>query len=496
MKNIAIIFAADLSPYAFRPVVESNNSFSQVLTFADSLPDIQKSVVLCSPEFQVPDGYESVEKEVWTVDQLILTFRDLCPENGNIFYMFGDCPLLNIEIAERMYKNHFNYLAQYTFADGYPLGLTPEIITYEIIEAMQVLSKDMKEPVKRDSVFKIIEKDINAFDLETELAPKDMRLYRLSFTADNKRNFNIVSAFIKEGAVSEDEIIEAVLQKQELQRNIPAYFPIQITEGCPQSCTFCPYPQMIPGHLNSTASMSSADFKTILKKISTISEDAVIGLSLWGEPSLHPEIAEMAAAVLEYPGFNLVIETSGLNWPDETVQKIMAANRSRIVWIISLETMEKAVYKKLRGEGFDEALAFSEKMVSEYSEQVYIQAVRMVDSEEWLEQFYRYWKEKTEHIIIQKYDHFSLLLQEKKVTDLSPLVRMPCWHIKRDMPILLNGDVPQCREDVKGENILGNALTEDIDKIWEKGEILYKRHISGNLPEICINCDEFYTYNF
>ena len=46
--------------------------------------------------------------------------------------------------------------------------------------------------------------------------------------------------------------------------------------------------------------------------------------------------------------------------------------------------------------------------------------------------------------------------------------RFPCWHLKRDMAILIDGTVPLCREDVRAEHPQGNALTEDLAAIWER----------------------------
>ncbi|MCP4295585.1 MAG: hypothetical protein GY786_08265 [Proteobacteria bacterium] len=120
----------------------------------------------------------------------------------------------------------------------------------------------------------------------------------------------------------------------------------------------------------------------------------------------------------------------------------------------------------------------------------------MKENEENLEDFFRYWKSITENIIIQKYDWFSGVQEQRKITDLSPLTRDPCWHIKRDMFIKLNGDVPLCREDLKCELKMGNIFEDDLELIWAKGDKIYSDHINGDLPDICGECDEYYTFNF
>ncbi|HKK64784.1 MAG TPA: SPASM domain-containing protein, partial [Clostridia bacterium] len=128
---------------------------------------------------------------------------------------------------------------------------------------------------------------------------------------------------------------------------------------------------------------------------------------------------------------------------------------------------------------------------------VYVQAVRMRENEEQLDQFYRYWKQQ-EHVtpIVQKYDSFCGALPERKVTDLSPIKRFPCWHLKRDLSILIDGSVPMCREDLQHKHPLGNIFEEDIETIWARGNGYYRRHLEADYPELCRSCDEYYTYNF
>jgi spiro-SPASM protein len=137
-----------------------------------------------------------------------------------------------------------------------------------------------------------------------------------------------------------------------------------------------------------------------------------------------------------------------------------------------------------------------------------VQAVRTAGAEDDVEKFYRYWKEAapgTGNIIIQKYDDFCGMLPRKQASDLSPVQRQPCWHLMRDMPILLDGTVPLCREQIAAAKdqsngiVIGNALTESLDNIWELGQSYYTEQsnpISKKYNSLCMGCDEYYTYNF
>jgi spiro-SPASM protein len=263
--------------------------------------------------------------------------------------------------------------------------------------------------------------------------------------------------------------------------------------------------------------MPAAGFVLLLDKIADFAGDGVIDLSLWGELSLHPEKMEIIEAVLARPALSLVIETSGIGWRPRELEDLarsalQAAPRKNsmapLSWIVSLDAHDPERYREVRGPGFSEAKSCAQKLLELFPNDSYVQAVRVNGFEDDIEHFYRSWKEEKAggkdggHIIIQKYDDFAGCLPKLQAADLSPLKRKPCWHIMRDMYVFLDGKVPVCREDLgslKGngeKGFLGNAFTEDLNLIWERGEALYLEHCKNEYRGICGSCDEYYTYNF
>ena len=244
------------------------------------------------------------------------------------------------------------------------------------------------------------------------------------------------------------------------------------------------------------AEMELGRFQDILDRIESYCGDAVISLSLWGEPALHSQAAELVTAVSRKPSFGLIIESSGIGWERDVLLRIKREALRSPTWIVSLDAWSPEIYRQLRGDGFDEALQTVDTLSQTFPGQVYVQAVRVKENEDDLEQFYRGWKAKLDSLIIQKYDHFCHALPDRRVTDLSPLKRIPCWHIKRDMIILLNGDVVLCREDIEKKHLLGNVWRDGLESIWAQGLEIYRQHLDGVYPDICKDCDEYYTYNF
>jgi spiro-SPASM protein len=363
----------------------------------------------------------------------------------------------------------------------------------------------------------VLQKDINAFDIETEISPVDLRSYRLSLTADSKRNLLLLTRFASGMPLSIPagnptgipELASLIGGRPELLRTLPAFYPIQAAASCPQACSLCPYAGA--GSVTSGAPGSGGGFmevprfEELLDKIEAFSGDAVIDLSLWGELALHPQRLELIRRVLSRPGLSLVIETSGIGWKAAEAELLAeearkaAPRKNRMAplsWIISLDTAEGERYREIRGAGFAEAVDWAKRLLPLFPRDLYVQAVRVKGFEDDTEGFYRFWKEAGAACIIQKYDHFCGVLPDLRAADLSPIERQPCWHLMRDMPVLLDGSVPLCREEPAAGRLLGNAFTGSLEEIWSRGEGFYREQCAKTYGGICAGCDEYYTYNF
>jgi spiro-SPASM protein len=498
MKNIAIVNGIGLRPPASRPLVNGTTSLARALEFARGLPETDEVVLLLSRPLAEASPCTVSVRDSWTVATLLDEISRRAESAGadNVFYFYADCPFLDIGITQRMHANHRQYWADYTFADGYPYGLTPEILTRETVSRLRGLAGEGTAAPQRDSVFSLIRKDINSFDIETVISPADLRLLRVSLSADTERNFVLLSRIVEGGARDAESICRFLSEQPRSLRTLPAFFPIQIVERCPQACAYCPYPQFGGNILSRAGFMSVESFSVLIRKIARFCGDAVVDVSLWGEPSLHPSIFEMVGTVLREPGVDLLIETSGIGWPAGSFSRIKESFDRQPTWIVSLDASTEEMYRKLRGPGFDEARRSAEELLALFPGTAWVQAVRMKENEDDLDLFFKTWKARTENVIIQKYDCFSSMLPDRKVADLSPVKRFPCWHLKRDMAVLVDGTVPLCREDVRVATFLGNALTEDLGVIWSRAQETYHSHAAGEYPGICARCDEYYTYNF
>jgi len=528
MKSLVVLFAGELTGNAFEPLNDGPSAFNESIVRSSRFPDVERILILTRDDIvlRFPDAFRKdhpvkvdiIERDAWTAMSFFECISKEAEGFTRVFIAWADCPFIDPDFAAILHKKHVKYAAEYTFADGYPYGLCPEILDRGILSVLAKLSEGALTPVTRSLVFDIIKKDINSFDIETDIAPTDLRHLRLELACDTKRNTMLCRSLDGITAANYGEVVQT---RSESLRTMPAFYAVQIAGKCPFECTYCPYPAFClsgkgksPGlsAVKRTDSMSLLAFTGLIKKIAEFSDDAVISLSLWGECSFHPDIASFIESVLAYPGLSVLIETTGLGWQEPALEKIAevvnaSAPRTNgqkpVNWIISLDAVGSGCYRVAHGVPLNEAdtlireaLATTERLQSLFPGTVWPQMVRMNENEAELETFYRFWKEKYAQVIVQKHDHFCKSITDRRVADLSPLTRNPCWHIKRDMCILLDGTVPACKEDLYAERSYGNALVDRLPDIWEKTGAVYTQHTKCNYEGMCGACDEYYTYNF
>ncbi|MDR0464808.1 MAG: spiro-SPASM protein [Treponema sp.] len=525
MNSILILYAGSLTHHAFREVLNGKNALQLSIEQAAQFPGVNKIALFCSsnvsgrPEnltLKNSQEFHIEQRDTWTKRSVLEKTAELQEDFDLAYFAFADCPFLDPVLAGNIADRHLRFAAEYSYADGWPYGLAPEILSKGTAAILVKILGDNDGPVERDMLFSVIQKDINAFDIETEVSSVDLRCHRINLCADSKRNVMLLNNFLAAGngkIPSASDVERIVAQQPEILRTLPSFFPIQVYGGCPQKCIICPYPSIADQSAQNDY-MDCGKFETLLDNIIDFSQDAVIDLSLWGELSLHPEKMKLIKSVLTRGKLALIIETSGIGWKNEELEECAQLAKtvngrinvlSPLSWIVSLDTTDSKRYTELRTAGFAEAESCARKLLSLFPNDCYVQAVRLKGSEDDTEKFYRYWKDASpngeKNIIIQKYDDFCGHMERKQASDISPVIRQCCWHIMRDFPVLTDGTVPLCRENLavfKGDKnmVLGNVFTDSIAAIWQNGEKYYKEQCKRNYSGLCENCDEYYTYNF
>ncbi len=542
MKTLAILFAGELNDYSLEPLSGGPSAFERAVSAMCRMPGVKGLCILSSRSHL--DGYPSpsgamlaeraaaaassaglvpsfVEEVSWTVEGLFARMASESESFDRVAFAFADQPHLDAEFSASLSELHTRYAAEYAFADGYPQGLAPEFLARGIIPVLARLSEGEAGRVTRGVVFDVVKKDINSFDIETDIAATDLRHLRLTLACDTAQGKLLCEAL---DGITGANYADFARERAVSLRTVPNFYAVQVAGRCPFECVFCPYPGFCSSGTgrsdgvraaSRSDSMSVEDFSLLAERIAAYSGTAVVSLSLWGEPSFHPDVPALVRAVLRHPGLSVLLETTGVGWKDGVLESVASVvreagprmdGRRPIDWIGSLDATTVERYASLRAapaEGaahpsalYAEAVSFVDRAAGLFPGSVWPQTLRMTGNEEELEAFYRHWKGRLGRVIVQKHDHFCGTIADLRVADLSPLERHPCWHITRDMSILIDGTVPLCREDLYANRSFGNALRDNLHDIWAGIRTVYEHHVNDNFEGMCGACDEYYTCNF
>ncbi|MCG8451760.1 MAG: spiro-SPASM protein [Spirochaetales bacterium] len=521
MGNLAVLNIVGLSPLSRSPIVGRSSALEGALAWAASVPELAGIVLIAGPQDALPDGFTSeglvqesllhqvILQDTWDESALVQALTEAAalplPDGTlcqSLFYAWGDQPLLDSALSETLWKLHQSFGAEYTFADGYPIGLAPEILSPSFPARLNSLVQDKGRKVGRDALFEILRKDINSFDVETHLSPVDLRMERVVLAAATLRDVAITEALWAAGGVDAESLCQLIPQRRDLLRDRPAYFPIQICDQRPQQA-LSDLPQRSED--GKDRFMEYHHFESLCHQILDFAGDAVLDLSLDGDPALHPQVEQFIRGALKAgegkeggPSSRVLIETAGLGWDHKVLEDLAQdwGASERLMWIVTLDAHDPSLYQQLRGEGQIEAEATALRLSQLFPTQCWIQAVRMEENEEHLEAFYSYWTEAGAQVIIQKYNACAGLRDDHRPADLAPLDRFPCWHLKRDLPIRLDGEVPLCVVERGRIPSLGNAFQGKLSEIWAAADSWHRHHVAGEYPSCCENCDEYYIFNF
>ncbi len=506
MKKMVILYSPSSDGFEHDAVFNSKTAFERANDWASRIDDSTCEVIQ-SREVML-DGKTNLPLLLEKISTLL--------EKNNaeyVIFAWADCPFLNVPLTTTLIDYHERYKAEYTFAEGFPYGLTPELIHSGTVKILLNLAKAKgfeTATVERDSIFSVVKTDINSFEIETYISDHDWRYLRLQLCCSNKRNTLACERLfdIAEQEINDASALSYIAEKSSsIQRTLPAFYNIQIFSSTKLQTVYEPS--------LGDDEMSIENFTKLIKKIEQFSDDAVVSLSFLGDPMYHKDIISFVKLILASEKLSVLIETDGLQISDSIVTEIKSivkdnpvrANGQRSLnWIIRLDATDNEVYNQIHLKDpssidYEKALKAISLLKENFPHAVYPQLVRMHCNEDQLEGFFRTWtKDGSGDLIVQKFDSLSGLLDDVRPADLSPAKRYACWHIKRDMNILFDGTVVRCKAAAfsqdKNAAILGNALEEELSTVWARGDAHLINQLQEKYTGQCGASDEYYTFNF
>jgi spiro-SPASM protein len=427
-------------------------------------------------------GHDDVEfwKNVFT-----LTGSD------HICKISAESPFLDASLVREMIDQHVTYLAEFTFSENLPSGFSAEVLSKELIASIPDFS-DKTLPLS-----KVIRTNINQFDVEIFYKEPDIRDKRLSFLSSDRRDKrimgNIVSLYGKIPSYSEVKGI--VESNPEVLYIGPSYLEVELTGACDLDCLYCYRRTLATPHPDIDADL----LKNTFKQMRSFDLPYTVCYGGSGEPMMHPSFYEILSLTNDEPLVeSVIVETNGLR-ADGNYLNFLLNHGPKIKTIVHISGMDRETYLKLHGgDCFEQVHRNILSLNEACNGRLFIQIMKINETEPFLDAYYDFWEKHKVAIILQKQNTYLGRVQDRRYSDLSPLDRVPCWHLQRDLFILSDGRVSFCKQDVDGDWSCGNAAAETVPKIWEMKKESFIRDYKKNYATApdCRSCDEWYTFNF
>ncbi|MGL4369056.1 MAG: spiro-SPASM protein [Spirochaetota bacterium] len=408
--------------------------------------------------------------------------------------IFADAPFIDALIINEMLSIHLKYCAEFTYSENLPSGLSCEIISGELIRSLPEADE------KRLSLSKVIKSNINQFDVELYYKDPDIRDKRIAFRCSDPRDKRIMEElFSRSGSVPPYEKLRSLIEEHcDILHAGPSWCEIELTGRADVTSLYsCRTAIKEP-----RGDMDPALFKKIISEMNSFNLPYAVCLGGAGDPLLHGAFYECLDFVKKEKSASAIfIETDGICIDERFRAYLENDNDPRIKLIIDMSGYSRESYQAMHGaDSFDRIqgnIRGLQSILGEKSDRMFVQLMKIKETEPFIDAYYDYWESQKVQIILQKQNIFLGAVQDRRYYDLTPLDRVPCWHLQRDLFILADGRAGFCKQDINGDWARGNCGQESLGDIWMRGKQSfmndYKKHLSVN-PD-CASCDEWYTFN-
>ncbi len=495
----------------FSNIFSKNQLLAIINLFLEKL-DAQNKKIFCS--FQESNiFFEQLQASIRSVENLdyaheLFLIQDIFTNHQDIqtlIYFDSIFPLWDVEITSKIFSNHNSYKADYSYGENLPSGISPPIFSASLIEVFQIEYEDVFR--KRDFPIPLstyIEKNINDFHVEIHYEEPDLRLLRLDFSAKTLRSLIKIDSLLPKLSLEKSpyQQLDTILKNSpEILRVAPSYLEIEPIQDCEYKCTFCPrqYLELPVIIMNETLLTKITDY------LNHSLGDTSVCLGGLGEPLQHPKINEIIQRFLNHEYLHLlIVETNGY-YLDKVFSITKNPNFQKLRWVINLNSLKnyseihgvEAYYGGKAKKNIEQFMEEIKRQNPNYLDQIYIQMLKINENEEEIDDIDHFAKELGVNFLLQKYNSYISLMPEKRVSDMTPLERFPCLHLRRDMSIRANGDVLFCKQGVHGNHISGNLHESSLHEIWNEQKKNWVEHFQKNYTKTpdCHSCDEYFTFN-
>lgn len=410
-----------------------------------------------------------------------------------IIKIFADSPFTDKTIISDMIELHTEYLSEFTYSENLQSGLSCEIISRELVDSLP----DIDE--KSLPLNQVIKANINQFDVELYYRDPDIRDKRISFRSSTGRDKRIMENIAAHaGSIPQYSELKKIIESNpELLYIAPSYIEVELSGRCDLDCIFCYRNSLRAFH----GDMEPGTFGKIISGMKEFNTGYTVCFGGSGEPLMNPKFYEMAEMALsDNLVEQIIVETNGI-YADASYRNFVSSSGGRVKTVFNINGLDPETYTAIHQKNYFETVfknVIAMKEIDLPENSFFVQIMKINETEGFLDRYYDFWEANKVPIILQKQNTYLGKIEDRRYSDLSPIERVPCWHLQRDIYLLADSKVSFCKQDIDGDCSVHNINSASIAEIWfAKKQAFaddYRKKFSIN-PD-CFSCDEWYTFNF
>ena len=281
----------------------------------------------------------------------------------------------------------------------------------------------------------------------------------------------------------------------------PKMVVVSITNVCDFVCTHCYYPRYVkqPGYRRHN--MEVAVFRKIVEEMGS-HPGSTLRFIAWGEPLLHPQVAEFAHYARQAASRNpLTLITNGYWLTPDSSRALMEAGLDLVE--VSIDAATPETYQKVRVSRHPDAFSQVEQNVNEMVRQrnksgfrtrIVVSFIVYPTKESVAEYalFEQKWDSVADEVVKRPVHTFK---GSVPVIAPPPSPRPPCYGLWARCNINPWGQVNVCYNDWENEYILGDLRDSDttIASIWQGPTLTQLRigQCKGIFAGMCAECHDY-----
>jgi hypothetical protein len=240
--------------------------------------------------------------------------------------------------------------------------------------------------------------------------------------------------------------------------------------------------------------------RLLAKELSSY-DDTLVLLGGFGEPLLHPELADVLHAFRSEGVFGLAIRTNGIALDDRIADLLIDSDVD--VANVTLDAHSASTYRTLHNaDCFDRVTANVEALMARRRERkaagplIVPELAKVRATMPELEAFFDHWLRRVGWANLVSPPHYAGQMTPQAVLNMAPPQRGPCRRLDSRIVILADGTVVTCDQDFAARQSVGRVGEKSLSSIWTgpRLQAIREAHASANLSALplCPHCDEWH----